>query len=92
MSKVLMSGIDKFLQSCPREEVVFHETEMVVSYKLPWNFTVTGRAACVNSEEFDLKKGRELCHQDAMQKLYVLESYANAQFEHKKEGQINAES
>lgn len=38
-------------------------------------FTVTGESACASPENFDAEIGKEIAHQNAREKIWVLEGY-----------------
>ena len=67
--------LDKLLQESTTEEIIFHNKELIISFKLPCGFTVAGRSAVVNAEKFDLNIGRLLCYEDAIRQLWLLEGY-----------------
>ena len=67
--------LDILLEKSTREETVFHNKELVISFKLPCGFTVSGRSAVVNAEKFDLNIGRLISYEDAIRQLWLLEGY-----------------
>ena len=74
-NKVTPQQINRLLDAAETEEVIFWKKELVVSYKLPNGFTILGRAACVDPENFDIKLGREIARRRAEDKLWELEGY-----------------
>lgn len=72
---VTEASIDAMLENAPREGWVVWGKEMNISYVLENGFTVTGRCACVNPENFDLDIGKRLCYDDAKRQLWSLEGY-----------------
>jgi hypothetical protein len=76
-NKVTQEQIDKLLDNAIVEEQTFHGREFVASYSLQdrYNFTVTGRAACVDPDNFDIEIGRKLAREDAARQLWKLEGY-----------------
>lgn len=75
MNKVTQQQIDRLLDSAETQEHIFWDKELVVSYKLPSEFTVSGRGACVDPANFDLEIGRRVAREDAANKLWQLEGY-----------------
>jgi len=67
--------LDELLDASLIEEHSFHGMELVVSYKLPWGFSIPGRAATVTPEGFDLEIGRKIARGDAKRQLNLLEAY-----------------
>lgn len=47
----------------------------VCCLKLLNGFTVIGESVCVDTDELDEAKGREIARLDALQKVYPLEAY-----------------
>lgn len=75
MNKVTAEQIDSLIDNAETEEHIFWRKELVVSYLLQSGFTVSGRAACVDPENFDIVLGRSLAAKDAKSKLWQLEGY-----------------
>lgn len=67
--------LDNLLQNSTVEEVIFHGKEMIISFKLPCGFTISGRSAVVNAEKFDINIGRLICYENAIDQLWLLEGY-----------------
>ena len=67
--------LDKMLQDSVTEEIVFHDKELVISFKLICGFTVMGKAAVVNSDKFDINTCRLLAYENAINQLWLLEGY-----------------
>lgn len=67
--------LDDILQNSTTEEVIFHGKEMIISFKLPCGFTISGRSAVVNPEKFDINIGRLICYENAIDQLWLLEGY-----------------
>ena len=67
--------LDSLLEKSTREETIFHNKELVISFKLPCGFTVSGRSAVVNAEKFDLNIGRLISYEDDIRQLWLLEGY-----------------
>lgn len=75
MNKVTIEHINTLLGSAETQEHVFWDKELVVSYKLPSGFTITGRGACVDPKNFDIEIGRKVAREQAEHKLWELEGY-----------------
>ncbi len=73
--KVTPEQIELLLRQATTEEHVFWGKELVVSYRLPCGFTVTGRGACVDPANFDAAIGRKVAFDDARDQLWQLEGY-----------------
>lgn len=73
--RVTVEEINALLDAAETQEHVFWEKELVVSYRLPSGFTVTGRGACINPANFDLEIGRKVAREDAAKQLWALEGY-----------------
>lgn len=75
-NSITADHIKRMLDSAHVEEHVFHgNKELNVSYKLDSGFTITGRAAVVNPDNFDLLIGRRIARQRAEEQLWLLEGY-----------------
>jgi hypothetical protein len=74
-SRVTQQEIDALLDSAETQEHVFWDKELLVSYRLPCGFTVTGRGACIDPAIFDLEIGRKVAREDAANQLWQLEGY-----------------
>lgn len=72
---VKLEDLEKMADLAHKQEAVFWEKEMVVSYKLTNGFTVLGRAACVDPTNFNADIGRKLCRDDVIRQLWALEGY-----------------
>ena len=73
--KVTLEHVFALLDEAETQEHVFWEKELMVSYRLKSGFTVTGRAACVSPENFDLEFGRKIAREDAKRQLWKFEGY-----------------
>lgn len=74
-NKVTLEQINRLLDAAETEEHVFWGKELLVSYRLPSGFTVTGRAAVVDPSNFDIEKGREIARESAENQMWLLEGY-----------------
>lgn len=74
-NRVTQEDIDTLLNASETQEHVFWDKELVVSYRLPSGFTVTGRGAVIDPANFDLEIGRKVAREDAANKLWQLEGY-----------------
>lgn len=74
-NKITLQQITTLIDSAEKQEHVFWDKELVISYKLPNGFTVLGRGACVDPANFNLEIGRQVAREDAMNKLWQLEGY-----------------
>ena len=74
-NSVTKEQVELLLNNSEIQEAVFWGKELVVSYKLPCNFTVLGRAACVDPANFDLEIGRKIARENAASKIWELEGY-----------------
>lgn len=63
------------LDTAHTEEHIFHGKVLVVDYQLENGFTVTGRAAVLCPEMFDIEIGRRVCRENAEHQLWQLEGY-----------------
>lgn len=86
MNKVTVEQIEGLINSAETLEHIFWGKELLVSYKLPSGFTVTGRAACVDPDNFNLDIGRDIARENALNQLWALEGYV---LQLKLAGQIN---
>lgn len=67
--------IDKLLSEAQTQEHIFWDKELVISFKLKNGFTILGRAACVDPNNFVLAVGRKYAREDAANQLWRLEGY-----------------
>lgn len=74
-NSVTEEQIKALLDSAKTQEHTFWDKELVVSYRLPSGFTVTGRAACVDPANFDLEIGRMIARSDVERQIWQLEGY-----------------
>lgn len=74
-NRITQEQIDSLLASAETQEAIFWEKELVVSFRLPCGFTVTGRGACVDPANFDIEIGRKVAREDAANQLWQLEGY-----------------
>ena len=72
---VTKSQIDRILDTADKQEHVFWDKELVVSYLLPNGFSIVGRGACVDPANFDIEIGRSVARDDAENQLWKLEGY-----------------
>lgn len=72
---VTQEEIYALLEACETQEHCFWGKELVVSYKLPCGFTISGRAACVDPANFNLQVGRNLAKRDVERQLWQFEGY-----------------
>jgi hypothetical protein len=74
---VKLEELKALLANADIEEHVFHGKEVVVSYRLRdrGGFTVTGRGACVDVNNFSIVIGRTVAYEDALNQLWLLEGY-----------------
>lgn len=75
INSITQKHIDVLLGDSETEEHVFWEKELIVSYKLPNGFTISGRAACVDPKNFNLEIGRKIARENAEHQLWQLEGY-----------------
>lgn len=74
--KITRVQLDNLLDSATVEKHLFHGGKsMILSYKLPCGFTVDGRAALININEFDDTIGETVAREDAIDQLWKLEGY-----------------
>mgnify|MGYP000474678158 CR=1 FL=1 len=67
--------LEDMLAAADSETKIFWGKELVTSYRLPSGFTVLGRAACVDPENFVRAVGIEIAKDDALNQLWKLEGY-----------------
>ena len=72
---VTKEQIGALLDEADKEERIFWDKELCVSYKLKCGFTILGRAACVDPRNFDIQIGRMYAREDAENQLWMLEGY-----------------
>jgi hypothetical protein len=72
---VTQESLEQLIEASTKQEIVFWDKELVVSYRLPNGFTVLGRAACVNPNNFDYEVGSKICRENAINELWQLEGY-----------------
>lgn len=82
-NRVTSEQIEALLNQAETQEHTFWEKELVVSYRLPSGFTVTGRGACIDPANFDLEVGRRVAREDAANQLWQLEGYLKQNELHK---------
>lgn len=77
IQKVTREHIDSLLDSAKLDYAVLNECEVAASYKLTarGGYTVFGRAATADPEEFDLKIGLEIVRGVAFKELWIREAY-----------------
>ena len=80
---VTLERLEELLNAAKTQETVFWEKELVISYKLPNGFTIMGRAACVDPANFNYDIGRQICRDNALNTLWLLEGYLMQQKMHK---------
>lgn len=74
-NKVTIEQIRNLLDEATVEEHIFHNKELLLSFKLKCGFTVTGRAAVVDPANFKLDMGRKFAREDAENQMWKLEGY-----------------
>ena len=74
-NKVSQSTIDNLLDTAETQEHVFWGKELVVSYKLSNGFSLLGRGACVDPDNFDIEIGRRIAREQVENQLWQLEGY-----------------
>lgn len=74
-TRVTQEEVVDLLNACTVQEHVFWGKELVVSYKLPNGFTISGRAACVSSENFVLEIGRQIAKKKVEETVWLLLGY-----------------
>lgn len=74
-NRVTQEQITALMDAAETQEHTFWDKELVVSFRLPSGFTVSGRAACVDPANFDLEIGRKIAREDAENQLWQLEGY-----------------
>lgn len=67
--------IDQLLDTAQTSEKIFWGKELIVSYLLESGFTVSGRSACIDPDNFNLEIGRKYAREDAKSQLWQLEGY-----------------
>jgi hypothetical protein len=72
---VTQAEIDFLLDNAETQEHIFWDKELVISYKLPSSFTISGRAAVIDVSNFDINIGRKICRENAAHQLWQLEGY-----------------
>ena len=72
---VTQAEIDALLDAAETQEHIFWDKELVVSYKLPNGFTISGRGACIAPANFDIEVGRRVAREQAANQLWMLEGY-----------------
>jgi uncharacterized 2Fe-2S/4Fe-4S cluster protein (DUF4445 family) len=73
--RVTRQMIDDLIASSQTQEHIFWGKELLVSYQLECGFTVTGRAACIDPDNFDIEIGRLVAEENAKTQLWQLEGY-----------------
>lgn len=76
-NRITQAQIDALLDGAEIQEHTFWGKELVVSYRFPTrgNFTLSGRAACVDPANFDIKIGRKVVRDKVADQLWQLEGY-----------------
>lgn len=73
---ITLEHIDSLLDNAKAEEHFFHGGKsLIISYLLGNGFTVDGRAAVVDLNNFDIEIGRKVAREDAANQLWKLEGY-----------------
>ncbi|EKU97971.1 hypothetical protein Lepto7375DRAFT_7230 [Leptolyngbya sp. PCC 7375] len=67
--------LETILDKAETHSAQFWRKELVISYKLDSGFTILGRAACVDPNNFSYDVGAEICREDAISQLWALEDY-----------------
>jgi hypothetical protein len=75
MNKVTQEQINHLLDTAEIQEHIFWDKELLVSYKLQNGFTISGRGACVDPNNFDIEIGRKVARENAEHQLWQLEGY-----------------
>ncbi len=73
--RITQEQIDRLLDQSETQEAIFWEKELVVSYKLPSGFVISGRSAVVDPNIFVLEIGRQVARDEVSSKLWQLEGY-----------------
>jgi len=74
-NRVTQERIDALLNAAETQEYIFWNKELVVSYKFPSGFTISGRAACIDPANFNLEVGRKIAREKVESELWQLEGY-----------------
>ena len=69
------SYLDRLLNDADTDTKIFWGKELVTSFRLSSGFTVLGKAACVDPENFQREIGLEIARKDALCQLWALEGY-----------------
>lgn len=72
---VTQEDVDNFLNACGVQEHVFWDKELLVSYKAANGFTISGRAACVHPDNFNLEIGRQIAKKRVEDTVWLLLGY-----------------
>lgn len=67
--------IERLLDACETQQHCFWNKELIVSYRLPCGFTISGRAAIVDPDNFSMETGQQIARGKAKQQLWLLEAY-----------------
>jgi len=73
--RVPYDQIKQLLDNADIEEHIFWNKELIVSYQLENGFTIAGRGAVIDPDNFNLEIGRKVARQDAERQLWQLEGY-----------------
>lgn len=75
-NKITKEQLDALIDAAVVEEHLFHGGKsMILSYQLESGFTIDGRAAVVDLNNFDIEIGRQVAREDAINQLWQLEGY-----------------
>ena len=85
-TSISIEYLDSLLSCAERSESIFWDKELVISFKLASGFTILGRAAVIDPEDFVLETGRSIAYKDAISQLWALEGYV---LQLKLAGQVN---
>ena len=74
-NKITESQVDALLDQSTVETTVMHGKETLSTFLLPNGFTITGRSACVDPENFNSELGMKIAREDAKRQLWAFEGY-----------------
>lgn len=75
MNKVTKEHVEAIMEQSQFQVVQTFDKTTIVSCKLPNGFVITESSSCVDSANYDVKIGIQICKDRIMNKIWELEGY-----------------